>query len=93
VVFTLLKPFFPFLFSLQTVKETREKQVQLWKDLILDFCRNQKIFIISLEEDLPIFSNPVIESMYFDQYILKINYSFLLLVEPRLYSGICYLLF
>jgi ESCRT-II complex subunit VPS25 len=35
--------------------------VQLWKDLILDFCRNQKIFVISLEEDFSLFSNPVIE--------------------------------
>lgn len=35
--------------------------MQLWKDLILDFCRNQKIFVISLEEDFSLFSNPVIE--------------------------------
>jgi ESCRT-II complex subunit VPS25 len=46
---------------LQPVRETREKQVQLWKDLILDYCRSQKIHTISLEEDFPLFSNPKIE--------------------------------
>lgn len=51
-------------FSLQPVRETREKQVQLWKDLILDYCKSQKIFVIGLEEDFPLFSNPVIESKF-----------------------------
>lgn len=49
-------------FSLQPVRDTREKQVQLWKELILDYCRSQKIFIIGLDEDFPLFTNPVIES-------------------------------
>ncbi|KAJ8494033.1 hypothetical protein OPV22_015754 [Ensete ventricosum] len=52
---------YPPYFTLQPVRETREKQVQLWKELILDYCRSQKIFVISLEEDFPLFSNPVIE--------------------------------
>uniref|UniRef100_J3L2I9 UBC core domain-containing protein n=1 Tax=Oryza brachyantha TaxID=4533 RepID=J3L2I9_ORYBR len=58
-----LPPFFsyPPYFTLQPVRETREKQVQLWKDLILDYCRSQKIYIVSLEEDFPLFSNPKIE--------------------------------
>ncbi|TVU35702.1 hypothetical protein EJB05_17603, partial [Eragrostis curvula] len=46
---------------LHPVRETREKQVQLWKDLILDYCRGQKIHVISLEEDFPLFSNPKID--------------------------------
>lgn len=54
--------------SLQPVRETREKQVQLWKELILDYCRSQKIFVISLEEDFPLFSNPVVESKSFFVY-------------------------
>ncbi|KAM3336580.1 hypothetical protein ACQJBY_030536 [Aegilops geniculata] len=53
---------YPPYFTLQPVRETREKQVQLWKELILDYCRSQKIYIISLEEDFPLFSNPKIES-------------------------------
>ncbi|KAM3336579.1 hypothetical protein ACQJBY_030536 [Aegilops geniculata] len=52
---------YPPYFTLQPVRETREKQVQLWKELILDYCRSQKIYIISLEEDFPLFSNPKIE--------------------------------
>lgn len=52
---------YPPYFTLQPVRETREKQVQLWKELILDYCRSQKVFIIGLEEEFPLFSNPVIE--------------------------------
>lgn len=39
--------------------------MQLWKELIIDYCRAQKIFVIGLEEDFPLFSNPAIESKYF----------------------------
>ncbi|XP_004300185.1 PREDICTED: vacuolar protein sorting-associated protein 25-like isoform 1 [Fragaria vesca subsp. vesca] len=52
---------FVHIFRLQPVRDTREKQIQLWKDLILDYCRTQKIFVIALEEDFPLFSNPAIE--------------------------------
>lgn len=53
---------YPPYFTLQPVKETREKQVQLWKELIIDYCRTQKVFVIGLEEDFPLFSNSVVES-------------------------------
>lgn len=49
-------------FSLQPIRDTREKQIQLWKELILDYCKTQKIFVIGLEEEFPLFTNPVIES-------------------------------
>ncbi|XP_020578050.1 vacuolar protein sorting-associated protein 25 isoform X3 [Phalaenopsis equestris] len=49
------------LSRLQPIRETREKQVQLWKELILEYCRSQKIFIVGLEEEFPLFSNQVIE--------------------------------
>ncbi|KAG6513564.1 vacuolar protein sorting-associated protein 25-like isoform X1 [Zingiber officinale] len=52
---------YPPFFTLQPVKETRDNQVKLWKELILSYCRSQRIFVIGLEEDLPLFSNPVIE--------------------------------
>nr|KJB21088.1 hypothetical protein B456_003G186000 [Gossypium raimondii] len=52
---------YPPYFTLQPVRETREKQIQLWKELILDYCRTQKIFIVRLEEEFPLFSNSVIE--------------------------------
>ncbi|CAH9120147.1 unnamed protein product, partial [Cuscuta europaea] len=56
-------PFFnyPPYFTLQPVRETREKQAQLWKELIMDYCKKQKIYVIGLEEDFPLFSNPAIE--------------------------------
>ncbi|KAL5995351.1 hypothetical protein ACLOJK_025409 [Asimina triloba] len=40
---------------------TQEKQVQLWKELILDYCRSQKIFATGVEEDFLLFANPVME--------------------------------
>ncbi|XP_076927546.1 vacuolar protein sorting-associated protein 25-like [Bidens hawaiensis] len=52
---------YPPYFTLQPVRETREKQIQLWKELILNYCRVQKVFVIGLEEDFPLFSNPAIE--------------------------------
>lgn len=52
---------YPPYFTLQPVRETREKQVNLWKELIIEYCRSQKIFVIGMEEDFPLFKNPVIE--------------------------------
>ncbi|GAV88498.1 ESCRT-II domain-containing protein [Cephalotus follicularis] len=52
---------YPPYFTLQPVRDTREKQVQLWKEMIVDYCRTQKIFVIGLEDDFPLFSNPVIQ--------------------------------
>ncbi|KAM7492397.1 hypothetical protein LguiA_035318 [Lonicera macranthoides] len=52
---------YPPYFTLQPVRDTREKQVQLWKELILDYCKTQKIFVIQLEDDFPLFTNPAIE--------------------------------
>ncbi|KAG6513810.1 vacuolar protein sorting-associated protein 25-like [Zingiber officinale] len=52
---------YPPFFTLQPVKETRDNQVKLWKELILGYCRSQRTFVIGLEEDFPLFSNPVIE--------------------------------
>ncbi|KAI3733639.1 hypothetical protein L6452_13087 [Arctium lappa] len=52
---------YPPYFTLQPVRETQEKQIQLWKELILDYCRMQKIFVINVEEVFLLFSNPAIE--------------------------------
>ncbi|CAB4277526.1 unnamed protein product [Prunus armeniaca] len=53
---------YPPYFTLQPVRDTREKQIQLWKDLILDYCKTQNVFVIALEDqDFPLFSNPAIE--------------------------------
>ncbi|CAH2051712.1 unnamed protein product [Thlaspi arvense] len=54
---------YPPYFTLQLVRDTREKQIQLWKELILDYCKTQKVFLIGVEEDFPLFSNSSIDSM------------------------------
>eukprot|EP00891_Asterochloris_glomerata_P001836 jgi/Astpho2/1836/Aster-00367 len=33
--------------ELQPIKETREKQIALWCELILDYCRHQKVYKLS----------------------------------------------
>ncbi|GER54845.1 vacuolar protein sorting-associated protein [Striga asiatica] len=47
--------------SIKPVRDTREKQIQLWKELILDYSRSQKVYVVGLDEDFPLFTNPVIE--------------------------------
>ncbi|CAL8471116.1 g10658 [Coccomyxa elongata] len=59
-------PFFfnyPPYFTLQPVKETRQKQIELWTELILRYCRHQKEFIVSTDpaDDSPLFFNRSIE--------------------------------
>jgi ESCRT-II complex subunit VPS25 len=49
------------LSRLQPVKDTQEKQIQLWKELILKYCKNEKCFVIDLEE-FPLFNNTSIQS-------------------------------
>lgn len=44
------------------MKDTREKQIQLWKDLILKYCKHRKCFLIDLEEEFPLFENTTIQS-------------------------------
>ncbi|GBG71906.1 hypothetical protein CBR_g10842 [Chara braunii] len=52
---------YPPYFTLQPVRDTREKQIQLWKDLILNYCKHYKVFAIDVEGDFPLFSNSEIE--------------------------------
>lgn len=50
------------LSRLQPVKDTQEKQIQLWKELILKYCKNEKCFVIDLEGEFPLFNNTSIQS-------------------------------
>lgn len=52
---------YPPYFTLQPVKDTREKQIQLWKELILKYCKHRKCFLVDLEEDFPLFENASIQ--------------------------------
>ncbi|XP_078446947.1 E2F/DP family winged-helix DNA-binding domain-containing protein [Wolffia australiana] len=52
---------YPPYFTLQPVRETREKQTRLWTELLIGYCRSQKVFVIGLEDEFPLFTNPVIE--------------------------------
>jgi hypothetical protein len=47
---------------LQPVKDTREKQIQLWKELILRYCKHHKCFVVDLEAEFPLFENTSIQS-------------------------------
>ncbi|KAK9785780.1 hypothetical protein WJX73_007654 [Symbiochloris irregularis] len=55
-------PFFytyPPYFTLQPVKETRQKQSALWIELILKYCRHHKVYQLTTDpsDDSPLFSN------------------------------------
>mmetsp|Transcript_32397 Transcript_32397/g.71591 ORF Transcript_32397/g.71591 Transcript_32397/m.71591 type:complete len:184 (+) Transcript_32397:43-594(+) len=47
-------PFFysyPPYFTIQPVKETRDRQSSLWGQLILSFCKHHKVFVINTQDD------------------------------------------
>lgn len=48
---------YPPYFTLQPVKETRDRQSALWGQLILAYCKHNKIFLINTQEDFPLFVN------------------------------------
>eukprot|EP00899_Mesostigma_viride_P018966 jgi/Mesvir1/27070/Mv20763-RA.1 len=50
---------YPPYFTLQPVQDTRERQVALWKSLILSYCRELRIFSIDVDT-FPLFSNGAI---------------------------------
>eukprot|EP00898_Chlorokybus_atmophyticus_P005930 jgi/Chlat1/6338/Chrsp44S05905 len=63
-------PFFyhyPPYFTLQPVRETRDKQRALWKELILRYCRHARLFVLDIEDDeaatnaAPLFANNSID--------------------------------
>jgi len=44
--------------------ETRRKQLDAWRTLVLDYCRTQKVSVIDVREGdlLPVFNNTAISS-------------------------------
>lgn len=50
---------FPPFFTLQPNPDTRAKQVQAWKTLILDYCKRSKLYLIDVREtaNIPLFNN------------------------------------
>lgn len=53
---------FPPFFTLQPHPETRAKQVSAWKNLILEYCQKNKIYIIDVREanQMALFNNSAI---------------------------------
>ncbi|KAM0859044.1 hypothetical protein ACQ4PT_047463 [Festuca glaucescens] len=51
----------PSYFTLQPVGDARQAQIRAWKQLILDYCRTKRIYIVPVEAEFPLFSNPPIE--------------------------------
>ncbi|XP_066144068.1 vacuolar protein-sorting-associated protein 25 isoform X1 [Euwallacea fornicatus] len=53
---------FPPFFTLQPHPETRSKQVQAWKALILDYCKRCKLYLIDVREasNISLFNNTTI---------------------------------
>uniref|UniRef100_A0A7S0NBG2 ESCRT-II complex subunit VPS25 n=1 Tax=Pyramimonas obovata TaxID=1411642 RepID=A0A7S0NBG2_9CHLO len=52
---------YPPYFTLQPVTDTLAKQKQLWKDLILQYCKHFKIYLVNKDDDTPLFNNQSIQ--------------------------------
>ena len=54
---------FPPFFSRQPNIETNSMRIQMWKDLILSYCRHNRVFVLNVREDVatsPLFGNEAI---------------------------------
>ena len=58
---------FPPYFTLQPVPETQQKQKELWRELIVAYCRHHRIFFIDVEGSFAPFVNPAINSKKNDE--------------------------
>ncbi|XP_050293414.1 vacuolar protein-sorting-associated protein 25 [Anthonomus grandis grandis] len=65
---------FPPFFTLQPHAETRAKQVQAWKTLILDYCKKCKLYSIDVREagNLVLFNNSSINRKLEQDVILSL---------------------
>jgi len=54
---------YPPYFTLQPVADSRAKQISWWKDLILKYCKQCKVHVLSADEDddSPLFWNKSIQ--------------------------------
>ncbi|XP_030756389.1 vacuolar protein-sorting-associated protein 25 [Sitophilus oryzae] len=65
---------FPPFFTLQLNPETRAKQFQAWKNLILDYCKKGKLYIIDVRESshIALFNNSNINRKLDQSVIISI---------------------
>lgn len=57
---------------IQPNAETRKKQLDAWRTLLLDYCRARKVWVIDVREGdgLPVFNNAAISSKCLNMYCL-----------------------
>ncbi|GLC41451.1 hypothetical protein PLESTB_001010200 [Pleodorina starrii] len=48
---------YPPYFTLQPVKETRDKQIALWCSLILGYCQHTKTYVLDVQAESRLFAN------------------------------------
>lgn len=78
---------YPPSFTLQPVKATREKQLKLWCDLVLSYCKHYRIFKLTITDSAnsPLFVNASIEYVILtDSYISSPQISVLLANSRKL---------
>jgi len=67
ISFVLMNPWlFLCMYRIQPNAETRKKQLDAWRSLVLDYCRTQKVCVIDVREGdcLPVFNNTAISSKF-----------------------------
>lgn len=62
---------------IQPNSETRKKQLDAWRTLLLDYCRTQKVCIIDVREGdcLPVFNNAAISSKFINYFMFNFKYT------------------
>ncbi|XP_060837661.1 vacuolar protein-sorting-associated protein 25 [Rhopalosiphum padi] len=65
---------FPPFFTIQPNAETRQKQLDAWRTLVLDYCRTQKVSVIDVREGdlLPVFNNTTISRKLSSEAIMTV---------------------
>lgn len=58
---------FPPFFTIQPNSDTRQKQLEAWCELVLDYYKSQKSYILDINEayDKPLFFNQEIKREFF----------------------------
>ncbi|XP_057380913.1 vacuolar protein-sorting-associated protein 25-like [Daphnia carinata] len=63
---------FPPFFTLQPNLDTQKKQLEAWRKLVIDYCRHNKIFVLDVQESIPLFQNKTIDRQLSSEGIKRV---------------------
>ncbi|KAK4036671.1 hypothetical protein OUZ56_028714 [Daphnia magna] len=63
---------FPPFFTLQPNLDTQKKQLEAWRKLVIDYCHHNKIFVLDVQESIPLFQNKTIDRQLSSEGIKRV---------------------